>query len=82
MNMFFVLSLAGMELIFLLADCMVLWFGFVTKTVLKHTSVLAIAEQCLNSIKAFSVSHSAAPESRLRIGKGLGGDTAGTANGN
>ena len=53
-----VLGLAGMELIFFIAAHMVLCFRFLTKTVL-IAHVLAFAEQCLHSIKVFSVSHSA-----------------------
>jgi len=33
----------------------------------------------LHSSKAFSISHSATPESRLGVGKRQAGDTAGTA---
>jgi len=41
--------------------------------------VLAIDEQCSHSVKAFSVSRSALPVSRLGVGKRLRGDTARTA---
>jgi len=37
MNILFILSLAAMELIICIADFMVLHFGFVTKTELKHS---------------------------------------------
>jgi len=73
------LGLAGMELIFSIAACMVLCSRLVTKPVLVKHSVLGIAEQCLHSIKAFSFSDSGPRTSRLGVGKGLGGDTARTA---
>lgn len=38
-----------------------------------------LAEQCLHDLKAFSVSHSAPPVSRLRVGKRLEGDRASKA---
>ena len=44
-----------------------------------NTHVLAIAEQCLHSVKGFSAPHPAPPASRLGVHKKLGGDTAGTA---
>ena len=40
---------------------------------------LAIAEQSLHSIKAFSAPHASPPESRVGVHKKFGGDTAGTA---
>ena len=43
---------------------------------------MVVAEQCLRSIKAFSVSQPAAPASRLGVHKKLGGATAGTADPN
>lgn len=52
-------GLDGMELIFFIAVGMVLHFRSVTKTMLvPHSNVLAVAEQCLYSIKATSASHS------------------------
>ena len=70
---------AGMELNFSIAAHTVPCVGSVTKTVLINTDGLAVAEQCLHSVKAFSVSHPAPPASRLGVGKELGGDTAGTS---
>lgn len=48
---------AGMELICIIGS-RVLWFRLVTKAMLKHMSVLAIAEQDVHSAKVFSASHS------------------------
>jgi len=56
---------------------MLVCFGFVLKTVLRD--VLTIAEQCLQSIMAFSALHTVLPASRLGVHKELGGDTAETA---
>jgi len=72
-----VLVLAGTQLNFFTVLC----FGFVTKTVLIFYlgDVLAIAEQCLHSIKAFSASHPTPPVSRLEVRERLGGDTVETA---
>jgi len=78
----YILGLAGMELTFFTAACMVLHFGFVAKTVLiiqGCLDVLAIAEQYLHSISAFPVSHTAPPARRLGVHKELRGDTARTA---
>jgi len=68
-----------MDLTFFTAAHMVPCFGYVTKT-----NVLAIAEQCLHSIKSFSdpVSYSVLTVSRLEAGKRLGEDTARTADPN
>lgn len=44
-----------------------------------HNDVSAVAEHCLHSAKAFSVSHCAPTTSRLGIGKRLGADTGKTA---
>ena len=49
------ISFAGIELIFFIVACMVLCFGFVKTTVLITMDVSAIAEQCLHSVKAFSL---------------------------
>lgn len=47
----------GERKMFFIVACMVSYFTFVIKTVLISHHVLAIAEQWLNSIKAFSTSH-------------------------
>jgi len=49
------------------------------QNILENIGDLAIAEQCLHSVKAFSASHAALPASRLGVHKRLGGDTDGTA---
>jgi len=77
-----VLSLAGTELIFFIEASIVLRFGFVSKTVLTTHQFSATAEQCLHSVKVISVSHAAAPARRLGVHRGLGGDTARTADPN
>lgn len=46
-----------MKFTFFIAAHIMLSFGFVTKKVSEHSNVLAIAEQCLHSIKGFSVSN-------------------------
>lgn len=52
-------GLDGRELIFFVAAGMVVCFRSVTKTMLiPHSNVLAVAEQCLHSIKATFVSRS------------------------
>lgn len=53
---------AGMELLFKIGSRM-LWFRLVTKAMLKHISVLAIAEQDVHSTTVFA-SHSS-PVSRM-----------------
>lgn len=79
-----VLDLSAVELIFVIAANMVPWFLFLTKTMLITENsgdnthpVLSVAEQCLPSIKATSVSCSAQPFSGGC--KRLGGGTARTA---
>jgi len=67
------LVLTGAELIFFIVAGIVMCFGYVMKTVLITHQCLAIAEQCLHSIKAFLVSHTAPPVSRLGVQKKLGG---------
>lgn len=66
-----------MKSVFFIAVHMVLWFRFVTKTVLvTHANVLFIAEQCLHSIRAFSVSYSTpVTVNRLGMHNRLGGNT-------
>ena len=57
-----VLVLAGTELIFFIAACMVLCFGLVTKTVSITTQgCVSCWEQCLHSIKDFPASPVALP---------------------
>jgi len=56
-----VLGLAGRELSFFMLTLLVLCFGFVAKTVLIYTEVLATVEQRLHSTKAFSLCYSASP---------------------
>lgn len=48
----------------------VVWLGFVTKTV-DTTDILSINEQCLHSVVAVSLSHSAPfpPVSRMGVSK-------------
>lgn len=63
-----VLVLAGFELILFIAAPRVLNFEFAIKTVLitlMFNQVSAITEQCLQSIKALSISHSAPPLNNL-----------------
>lgn len=55
-----VLVLAGIQLIFFVVDHTVLYFGFVTKTV-------------LISVKAFSTSPTASSVARAGVGRRLGG---------
>jgi len=76
------LILAKVKLIFFMVACRVPYFGFVMKTVQKHTKVLAIAEQFLHDTKASSASQRVPPASRPEVNKNLGGDTAGTADPN
>lgn len=62
-----------MDLIFLVLAHGVLCFGFVTKC-WKHTSVMAVAEQYLHSIKASSFSSTLSlTVSKLGVGKKLDG---------
>lgn len=73
------LGLTGTELIFFTADRMLLSFECETVTVLAtHRSGLGIAQQCLHSIRAFSISNSAPAMSRLHTHKKLRGDTTRT----
>ena len=77
-----VLGLVGMELVFFITACRVLCFSFVTKAVLTAHQCFSYCRTVLAHIKNFSVSHSAPPASRLRVGKRLGRDTARTADPN
>lgn len=51
-----------------------LCFTSVTKTMLILHYALPISEQCLHSVKAFSVSHFILPVKRLEVRMRLGGD--------
>lgn len=73
-----ILDLFRMKLTFFTAVRTALCFGFVPKQQ-QHSNILAMVEHCLQSTKAFSVSHFAPPVSRLGMGKSLEGDTARTA---
>jgi len=74
-----VLSLAGEELNFFIVASMGLCFEFVLQTVLIIQGCVAIAEQFLHSVKAFSAPRATPAASRLGICKRLGGNTARTA---
>lgn len=68
---------SGMELIFIAAAWMVLCFSSMTN--LPWIALTAIADQCLHSIRACSLSHTAAslPVTRLGRHKRLGGTQPG-----
>lgn len=73
LGVFWALGLAEMELTFFIVSHMVLCFRFVTKNQCwYHTNVLAVAEQSLYRVKAFSFSCSAPAAIRLVVGKRLG----------
>lgn len=59
---------------------MVLCFGFTMRIMLITHWCSVVAEQCLHSVKDFSVSHAALPARRLGVHKKLGGDRTRTAN--
>lgn len=71
-----VLVLGGIKSVFFIAAHMVLFWIYDQAALLMHSG-LAIAEQYLHSIKAFWVSHSTPPASRLGLDKRLGGSAAG-----
>lgn len=73
------LALAGMELIFLTAARMVLWFPFLTKPVLVTQQCLSHCWTVLAWHQSFSVSPSVTSGNKLGVGKRLEGDTARTA---
>ena len=71
-----------MELAFFIAAHMVLWFGFVTKTVLVTYQSFSYCGTVLAQHQGFLCSSLCPPGSRLGLGKMLGGNTAKTADSN